>query len=547
MARTTAIRPTIPNSDSEDGYEHAQTPPKPARRGRDVTPRKQSPLPPRKRISSTKQATTEKENLVALEAQVATMKKKLAKQKALAGAKSKKAKDDDANDDLESEEAQSAGEDNGGMLFSSAIRPLGQLPLPAQKPKVVFRKTKKASEPRTTPRAFMRLPEPTPEQRILDAEVSTPSSPTGAGDDASPIVNRVSSPPRSSSPMVHSSSPTPHSSFPTTGRRGRASPGDTIPAQKRSRSPASSPPPPAKRFKPKPPPAEFREGYVPGVKPKASDYAPVPHALLIRACADYSARIVAVYAFPAVTVQIQWATETFKGACRAAGEFCALSDRMAKIIMARGSQIRGKIIDAYRSLFASHYGFDRSTAKKTIEANKVKAAYLVKHAAFHYKDPVDSEGYGENKIIAAVRKLTTFSNTTSVGVLFSAYFDPISLFSLALDMTALEFCANEWSTGSFIKAKFYEKEVSSMYRVHLADAERWSDLKPGVVENIRRKWYRRASQTLTSVVPLTTATNINEAQIYLLRNELAGRTGDTDSEAEPELAPEGGHADAMED
>lgn len=65
--------------------------------------------------------------------------------------------------------------------------------------------------------------------------------------------------------------------------------------------------------------------------------------------------------------------------------------------------------------------------------------------------------------------------------------------ALPLKLLQAEFCANEWSTGSFIKAKFYEKDVDKRYRIHLADVEKWSKCNPTVVENIRRKMYRRAS------------------------------------------------------
>jgi hypothetical protein len=82
--------------------------------------------------------------------------------------------------------------------------------------------------------------------------------------------------------------------------------------------------------------AAFREGFVPatGVKPKASDYAPIPRALIIHACADYSARILAKNGFPDVQVQARWAAETFKGACRSApgGKLYILTARMAKIV-----------------------------------------------------------------------------------------------------------------------------------------------------------------------------------------------------------------------
>lgn len=175
-------------------------------------------------------------------------------------------------------------------------------------------------------------------------------------------------------------------------------------APKRS-SPDEPTMPAAKRSKTKPKGEEpaFRDGFVPRAndKPNAKDYAPIPRALIIRSCADYSARILALNAFPDVSLQAQWAAETFRGACRSKGVRFVLTDRIAKLvchflfsildltnlleITARGSQVRGKIIDVCRTQFASHFKFERSTAKKIIAQNQKKAADLVNNMSMHYK------------------------------------------------------------------------------------------------------------------------------------------------------------------
>jgi hypothetical protein len=48
----------------------------------------------------------------------------------------------------------------------------------------------------------------------------------------------------------------------------------------------------------------------------------------------------------------------------------------------------------------------------------------------------------------------------------------------------LEFLIDEWSTGSFISKKFYEKDVAVSYRRHLTDVQSWSNFNKTVVENI---------------------------------------------------------------
>ncbi|KAJ7183396.1 hypothetical protein C8R46DRAFT_1209558 [Mycena filopes] len=515
-------RPRSPSPSSDEAPRPSKT-----RRVRDVSvdPTK---LPPRGRKPSEKQAEIDKENLDSMQAKFIAMQKQIQKQKKLvATAAAQKAKadaDDDDDDGFESEERMSEV-DESVVAFSTAITPRAPLPPPPPRPKPILRKAlAKSTEPKTTARAFIKIPEPTAAQRALDSAPSPPASP-GPDIDMDDEDPRVQHPLPPSSPLPRSSSPSEGSSD-----RSRSS-------GKRARSRESSPPPPPKRAKAKLE-AKFREGFmlVPGTKPKASDYASIPHSLILRACADYSARILAVDAFPAVGLQTQWSQEAFRGACRSArGERYVLTDRITKIITARGSQVRGKIVEAYRAQFAGHYGLERSASKKVIETNRQKAEDLKHKASFHYKNPKIRQGFGENKIIGSVRRLTTFRDAVSLGVLFPSFFNPISLPYTAFDFAVLEFCSDEWSTGSFVQAKFTEKAVALRYRAHLSDVEKWNALSPTVVENIRGNWYKRASQTLlTPATGSVLSTNINEDEEEALRNELAGRSGDTDAEDDVE-------------
>ncbi|KAJ7230474.1 hypothetical protein GGX14DRAFT_553953 [Mycena pura] len=128
-----------------------------------------------------------------------------------------------------------------------------------------------------------------------------------------------------------------------------------------------------------------------------------------------------------------------------------------------------------------------------------------------FQNTATRTGYAEQKIVADVREAKVFK-----------------------DKGALEFCTKEWATGSFISAKFFEKDVAEAYAGHLADTEKWHKVNELVVDNLRHKWYRRASRTLTNTLDTDKSGNMDEDQENTLRDELAGRTGETDSEAEAE-------------
>ncbi|KAJ6620328.1 hypothetical protein B0H10DRAFT_1679662, partial [Mycena sp. CBHHK59/15] len=227
----------------------------------------------------------------------------------------------------------------------------------------------------------------------------------------------------------------------------------------------------------------------------AGDYVPVVKALLLRSMAEYAARILTLDAFPEVNVQLQWAMECWRATCRAAGERYILSDRMAKLVPSHDFLYSVLII---------------------------------------FKNIDERKGYAGNGIFSEVRHLTTFKDKDSLGAIFCSYFDPISLPNLALDFSTVEFCTREWSSGTFVQAMFYEKDVVTSYRTHLADIENWSSLNKTVVENIRRKWTKRASQTLGLATTSQASSNIDKAQEDALRDEMEGRTGATDSEPEDE-------------
>ncbi|KAJ6542254.1 hypothetical protein B0H10DRAFT_2244742 [Mycena sp. CBHHK59/15] len=373
------------------------------------------------------------------------------------------------------------------------------------------------------PMSAKRLWESTEEECLLDSEHTPPLSPDKARSSNAMDLDSNKTPGTPVTDLLHdvplrmkthtsdaALDHLPHVTTPTTLSQMEAimlHPDPTAMAEPLRLTP-HSPPPPPKRLKGQE--AKFHQGFVEvvGVKPKAGDYVPVVKALLLHSMAEHSARILTLDTFPEVNIQLQWAMECWRATCHAAGEHFILSDRMARLITKRGSQIRGKILEAFRALFADHYGLVRSSTPASIKANRALHDKLLSKAAFQYKDK------------------------DSLGGIFRSYFDPISLPNLALDFSTVEFCMHEWSSGTFVQAMFYEKDVVTSYHTHLADIENWSSLNKMVVENIRRKWTKRASQTLGLATTSQASSSIDKAQEDMLRDEMEGRTGATNSEPE---------------
>ena len=56
----------------------------------------------------------------------------------------------------------------------------------------------------------------------------------------------------------------------------------------------------------------------------------------------------------------------------------------------------------------------------------------------------------------------------------------------------IDFCIDEWSSGQFMKAKMWEKNVLACHEVYCKDLEDWHNLNVTAVDGICRKWYQHA-------------------------------------------------------
>ncbi|KAJ7717262.1 hypothetical protein B0H16DRAFT_1799442 [Mycena metata] len=472
-------RAALPSSDDESESDPLPPPkPKPKRRSADDVSSNEITVSrtrqPDARRPSAKVATTDKENLLAAEASLAAANKKILKLRKKVGATAPPLEDNNGGD------SGPESEDDAEPInasFVSSITPLGRLPVPvARTAPLLPRKTKKATSTETpviSSRAFKNLPEHTQDQ---DAPGDDLIEDDAADDDLLDFDNNDRAPSSPSPPQV----PSPQGQTEATGEK------------RRRRDSGMSSLPPTKRSKSKGKESKFREDFVlvAGAKPKAGDYEPVVEALLLRAMAEYSTRITK-----------------------------------------HGSHIRGKVVDGFRPLFATHFGFQRSNSKTIIAENKTRYEAIINKASYHYKKTTARTGYGENSIFVTARQHSIYKDKNSLAAIFRSQFDPHPAPYLALEFTILQHLTGEWSTGSYLPTPFAEKDVVQSYRIHLTDIEKWINCNPVVTEKLRKKWFKRAAQNFGPVEPKED-THLDEEDQDALRMELDGRTGDTDSENE---------------
>jgi hypothetical protein len=116
------------------------------------------------------------------------------------------------------------------------------------------------------------------------------------------------------------------------------------------------------------------------------------------------------------------------------------------------------------------YEFDTSQAPNSINHNESHAQALLTGTTFVYQE---SNFRGRPRypyrhpIIQKVINVTWFNNRDDVGIVFHEYFTPIPFEVIALVLTVIECCIDEWSTGTRKESMWKEEDYKTKYLSHL--------------------------------------------------------------------------------
>ncbi|KAL6300355.1 hypothetical protein BKA93DRAFT_829178 [Sparassis latifolia] len=286
--------------------------------------------------------------------------------------------------------------------------------------------------------------------------------------------------------------------------------------------------------------AEFAHDEPPSGRPKASDYRDDVKFLLLDATHHFECHIIAELAYLNAEMAASWAQDLWTEACRSHGdgEEYEFMDRMATVIVSRKSNACGDMVEEIRKHVPAAYGFI-ATDTPSVRCKNIKLYHgLMEQSTFHYKT-YDLEagirsGFLHNPLISKLIKECFFQMKSSHGVKYRKYFDPIHLPMLALLLTGIEHVIEEWSTGMQVPVAFREGDNERRYVNHVADIAKWAEPSPGVVRNICKKWHDRARRATGVGDDDKPTDHISATAIEDAQKELAGRTGDTDSEGDDE-------------
>ncbi|KAF8870237.1 hypothetical protein BD779DRAFT_1411476, partial [Infundibulicybe gibba] len=275
-----------------------------------------------------------------------------------------------------------------------------------------------------------------------------------------------------------------------------------------------------------------------GSRPKAADYDNVTQEVLTLAQKIYRCMICAQEGFPDHTAKTTLARSAWAESIKQTGIDLHLTPGLAKLITARGSQVRGELKTKTRPLVEAFYRFESGENRKIIKSNREIAERLKDGRGFVYKvlrnNGNEKQGLYQAKIFQKVVNTMWFHNRQDEGVAFPEYFRPFPLHGLAMVITVVECCIDEWITGIRTDINFSGLEYGHIYEGHVASLQAFQRRAGnlGIIDNIciklhNRGWFHAGAQPITAVKELPISDAAMDAAIAEYKDD-----PNTETEAE---------------
>ncbi|KAG1796077.1 uncharacterized protein HD556DRAFT_1216239, partial [Suillus plorans] len=209
---------------------------------------------------------------------------------------------------------------------------------------------------------------------------------------------------------------------------------------------------------------------------KASDFDNVTKDLLTTATSIYRCLVVTRAPFPeTLIIETKLAKDAWREASNMAELTIQLTPSLVKMMTRRTSQVRGELKTKMRPLTASFFGFRASRSIPAIKQNRDLAESLKEGSRFVFKDWEMKCGIYKTGLIQEAMNDMWFANRSDEGIVYAKYFDPLPVQTIALILTAIECCIDEWMTGVKEDIKFSSLAYSPVYLLHLNSLRRFDE------------------------------------------------------------------------
>lgn len=120
------------------------------------------------------------------------------------------------------------------------------------------------------------------------------------------------------------------------------------------------------------------------------------------------------------------------------------------------------------SLVEFLYDFDTSQAHASISHNAKRAQELLRDMNFIYPEPRTGRNLYHHSIIQRAINITWFRNEDDIGVVDHEHFSPMPISVIALTLTVIECCLDEWSDGTRRDSSWEDMIFHTVYNSHLS-------------------------------------------------------------------------------
>ncbi|KAI6024873.1 hypothetical protein BKA83DRAFT_4051981 [Pisolithus microcarpus] len=249
-------------------------------------------------------------------------------------------------------------------------------------------------------------------------------------------------------------------------------------------------------------------------RPRTRDYDEVTQEFMMTAIGEYRARLCAEAPMPDHLAETSILDASWAWARKATGVNLARTPQLAKIVTSRGSQVRGQLKTKLCPLVKAIFGFHSSQSKSAIKKNRSLAEGLKEGTNFTFK--VKCNWAFSLLVLICVAPLIQkivntmwFANKHDDGVMFHKHYKPFPYPALALVLTAIECCIDEWMTGTRTDIPFTIQEYRGTYESHLKclhafeDATKDYDVLPAICTRLYE-----AGRIHSGAAPLSAPTEV---------------------------------------
>ncbi|KAG2114531.1 hypothetical protein DEU56DRAFT_933783, partial [Suillus clintonianus] len=209
---------------------------------------------------------------------------------------------------------------------------------------------------------------------------------------------------------------------------------------------------------------------------KVTDFDDVSKDILVTAISIFRCLIVTQAPFPdSIADETMLGKEAWREACQLKGINIKLTPLAIKMLLKRTSHVRGELKTKMRSLTRIFFGFRSSESRDVIRQNRDLAESLKNGSSFVFKDWTAKTGIYKTDLLQDGINIMWFANRSDEGIVYNQYFNPMPIKVIALTLTVIECCIDEWMQGVKEDIKFTALAYRSVYNNHLTSLQRFDE------------------------------------------------------------------------